>query len=181
MFLTSVSRRAAGGGAWECDERESERDGGQRGTQLTCSMSVGRVFGRWVVLALLCMAALAGALAQGEGEGASAAPFCQEGMLREAYARSNHSAPFENKCTSAKYTQLEQQYRSLVKHREDTKLPLTDACADHVRNFLCLQCNSQEEPGTQPGSWSLCDSKCKGCKRLPLVIPQNSNMYKVCC
>ena len=88
-------------------------------------------------------------------------------------------ASFENKCTSQKYTLLEQQFKNLVKLREDRKQPLTDACMDHVKNFLCLQCTSQETG--KPGSWSLCDSKCEGCKLLPLIVPQTSNMYKVCC
>ena len=126
-------------------------------------------------LALACLAA-----SLHEARVAGAEDFCREDVVREAYERSSNStAPFENKCNSQKYALLEQQFKSLVKLRSDRKEPFTDACMDHVKNFLCLQCTSQETG--KPGSWSLCDSKCEGCKLLPLIVPQTSNMYKVCC
>ncbi|QDZ19281.1 hypothetical protein HOP50_02g17960 [Chloropicon primus] len=102
-------------------------------------------------------------------------------MLREAYEQNtNGTTPFENKCTEQKYSLLEQQFKSLVKLRQDRNEPLTDACVDHVRNFLCLQCSTTQESG-RPGSWSLCNGKCGNCKLFPLVVPQTSEKYKVCC
>ena len=113
------------------------------------------------------------------GAQASQENFCHEGIIRDAYERNNNTVPFQNKCNAQKYALLEQQFQNLVKLRQSRKQPLTNACMDHVKNFLCLQCSSHEVG--KPGSWSLCDSKCEGCKLLPLVVPQTSNMYKVCC
>ena len=139
---------------------------------------MGRGAWRRGLAGVVAAALLAACLSIGR---ADALEFCQEDILREAYERgSNHTAPFENKCDSQKYAVLERQYESLVKLRIDRKEPLTDACMDHVKNFLCLQCSSQEEKNNK-GSWSLCNSKCESCKLLPLVVPQSSNLYKVCC
>ncbi|WZN59631.1 hypothetical protein HKI87_02g11570 [Chloropicon roscoffensis] len=136
---------------------------------------------RQVTLAALMVACLAFALLAGTATAQDVQAFCSEDIARKAFEHStNGTAPFENKCTAQKYTLLEQQFNALVKLRLDRKEPLTDACMDHVKNFLCLQCGTSVESG-RPGSWSLCNGKCESCKLFPLIVPQSSDKYKVCC
>lgn len=123
-----------------------------------------------VLLFLVAAAAL--------GNGVRGEHLCRAAVSTDATS-GNDTAVATSRCSDLNHQQIERQYEDIVKRREKRHQPLSAACTEHVKRFLCVQCESTASG--KKGSWQICDSKCQDCKLLPMFVPTHSSHYKICC